>query len=353
MSKSKVFFSGRTLLCALCAVVSISLPSSLLQAQEREVFGIQIRSRVIKGQEKPGVVVTAQEAVRNFTAEFRSGKVVHKFRAKRMKAGAYKVLTWKQREGRMDWEGNLTAIRENGSKFPFPFTFHTEVVGPPKLRVEKGDVDVKGRCVQAHLDKIIARVELKVYADGGQVVDEKTEAPPGDSREHRMCWNRSGEVLELLDMKVYDRDGFWAGIQVIPFEVNIPHDDVRFASGKWEILPDEEAKLAATLGDLSEALRKHSKVIEIQLYVAGYTDTVGTAADNLRLSTERARAIGRWFRKKGVRISIFFQGFGETVLAVSTPDETDELRNRRALYILSNGPPRGSHVNSSNWKRLP
>jgi len=346
------FLSARRVLFFLLLASVFMTSAADTFAGDREVFGIQIRERVIKGQDQPGVVVTAQEPLKNFKAVFRSGKVVHKFSAKRLEAGAYKVLTWKQGEGRMSWEGNLSATLRDGSKFPFKFAFQTQVVGPPKLRVQEGDVEIKARCVKVHLDKDIGRVELKVYADGGLLVDELNEELGEGIRDRRVCWKRSGEVLELLDLKAHDRDGFWAGIQVIPFEVHIPHDDLNFESGKSEIISSEQAKLGATLGDLSEALRKHSKIIEIQLYVAGYTDTVGSAGDNLRLSMDRARSIGKWFRKKGVSIPIFYQGFGESVLAVSTPDETDEPHNRRALYILSNGPPSGTSVPTSNWKRL-
>ena len=49
--------------------------------------------------------------------------------------------------------------------------------------------------------------------------------------------------------------------------------------------------------------------------------------------------MARWFRQKGVRIPIAFEGFGETALRVQTPDETDEVRNRRADYILADDPP--------------
>ena len=77
----------------------------------------------------------------------------------------------------------------------------------------------------------------------------------------------------------------------------------------------------------------------ITLFIAGHTDTVGSASANLKLSQERARSIAGWFRKRGVRLPISYEGFGETSLAVKTADNVDEARNRRADYVLSDGPP--------------
>jgi outer membrane protein OmpA-like peptidoglycan-associated protein len=139
---------------------------------------------------------------------------------------------------------------------------------------------------------------------------------------------------------------------VIPFEVHIPHDDVIFASGKWDIRTEEQIKLSDTLVKLKAALLKHGKLIKIQLYVGGYTDTVGPPSENQTLSERRAQSIARWFRKNGIRIPIYYEGFGERVLAVPTPDNTNEARNRRAVYILSNGNPSGGAVSNAHWKTL-
>jgi outer membrane protein OmpA-like peptidoglycan-associated protein len=81
---------------------------------------------------------------------------------------------------------------------------------------------------------------------------------------------------------------------------------------------------------------------------------VGDKGANRTLSQQRARAIGAYFRKKGLSVPIYFQGFGEDALAVKTEDNVDEARNRRALYILSNFPPPVSyHLPRKAWKRLP
>ena len=91
----------------------------------------------------------------------------------------------------------------------------------------------------------------------------------------------------------------------------------------------------------------------ITLYIAGHTDTVGNNGSNLKLSQDRARSIAAWFRKRGVRLPISFEGFGETSLAVRTADNVDEVRNRRVDYVLSDGPPNYSAGFRPSWKKIP
>jgi outer membrane protein OmpA-like peptidoglycan-associated protein len=80
--------------------------------------------------------------------------------------------------------------------------------------------------------------------------------------------------------------------------------------------------------------------MKLRLYIAGHTDTVGSDAKNKQLSLDRARAIGAYFRTKKLAIPISVAGFGEQVLKVQTPQDTDERANRRADYVL--GPAEGA-----------
>ena len=77
------------------------------------------------------------------------------------------------------------------------------------------------------------------------------------------------------------------------------------------------------------------EVLSVKLFVLGYTDTVGNSAANQALSVRRACAIAAYFRAAGVKIPIRYAGKGEDALLVLTPDETDEVRNRRARYLLA------------------
>jgi mono/diheme cytochrome c family protein len=42
------------------------------------------------------------------------------------------------------------------------------------------------------------------------------------------------------------------------------------------------------------------------------------------ISRARAQSIASWFRHRGLKIAIAFEGFGESALLIKTPDETDE-----------------------------
>ena len=74
--------------------------------------------------------------------------------------------------------------------------------------------------------------------------------------------------------------------------------------------------------------------------------------DLLLLDAQRAEAIARYFKAHGVTVPIYYQGFGEDALAVPTADAVDEARNRRAVYVLANVPPRGAQFPRAQWKRL-
>ena len=160
-----------------------------------------------------------------------------------------------------------------------------------------------------------------------------------------------------IEVKAYDVSGAWTGVELTPWFVPIPHEDVNFQTGSSEIQAAEAPKLEAAYAKLEEVLakdREHGRMHPgITLYIAGHTDTVGSSSSNLKLSQDRARSIAAWFRKRGVKLPISYEGFGETSLAVKTADNVDEVKNRRADYVLSDGPPTYSAAFKPSWKRIP
>jgi outer membrane protein OmpA-like peptidoglycan-associated protein len=112
-------------------------------------------------------------------------------------------------------------------------------------------------------------------------------------------------------------------------------------------------KLTDVQKEIQTVVEKYSQFAVVNLYVAGYTDTVGDAGHNIQLSTDRAKSIGTWFKRNGFKGNIYYQGFGERVLAVPTADGVDEAANRRVLYVVAATPPKSqSSFPNAAWKAL-
>jgi outer membrane protein OmpA-like peptidoglycan-associated protein len=98
---------------------------------------------------------------------------------------------------------------------------------------------------------------------------------------------------------------------------------------------------------------RYGRFASLRLYILGHTDTVGATEANRELSLQRARSIAAYFRKRGVRLPIFYEGFGEQAPRVVTPDETAEAANRRAEYIIAVEDPVLTHAPfTPRWRKL-
>jgi outer membrane protein OmpA-like peptidoglycan-associated protein len=228
------------------------------------------------------------------------------------------------------------------------------------VQVEKAKVDLKQHHLEVKMSHPAGKVKITVVGESGATLADETQDFAGRAAGAPLVvtWSPSSdEAVATIDVTAYDAQGSWVGVQISPWFVAIPHEDVNFKTDKADIEDSETPKLEAAFTKLNEVLAKdaaHGKQHPgITLFIAGHTDTVGNAGYNLKLSQARARAIAGWFRKRGVRMPISFEGFGETAPAVKTADNVDEPKNRRVDYILSDDPPRYGGAFSPAWKRIP
>lgn len=200
--------------------------------------------------------------------------------------------------------------------------------------------------------------EFQVYNSDGKVIfDDAGRGSAKAGERMTLRWSAEDEVF-LIKFSIVGPQGQTAEYSLCPYSVEIPHTDVVFDSGKAVIRGDQEARVSeAAIIAMHEldALEKVNKAVNAnltaQLYIVGYTDTVGGAADNKKLSDARARAIAEYFRKKGVWCEIHYAGMGEQGLKVQTADNVDEERNRRAAYILTFQKPAAGGAIPSQWKK--
>jgi len=234
--------------------------------------------------------------------------------------------------------------------------------GPRGARTLKVEVD-KSHVIDEHrmeirMSRPPGKILITVNSEEGAVVADAvhdfTGRPAGAPLV--ISWEQpSDQAIGSIQLRMHDRDGNYIDQEYSAWYVPIPHEEVNFRTDSSDIDATEVPKLDAAFAKVQEVLAK-DKAREhknLTLYVAGHTDTVGNNGYNLKLSQARAQSLARWFRQRGVRIPIAFEGFGETALKVATPDQTDEPRNRRADYIIADdAPPMKSTGFKPSWRRI-
>jgi outer membrane protein OmpA-like peptidoglycan-associated protein len=315
---------------------------------------LQVRDRVPQGSQ-PAVRVTARQEVSQISIRLKRFDGKEFDLGGPVGAGETREFFWAQPQGSYHYRGEARVRYANGSTSQIDLEFEVRVVAGLKVSVGAGGFSLNQRYVRLSSSRPLVRVELELRDAQGKTLGKVERALSGALPDGRFeaRWDPvAGSIAKVLATG-HDGEGFWASVEIVPFAIFIPHDEVVFETAKAVVRRSETPKLDATLERIHDAIRKNAEVEDLRLYVAGYTDTVGGREYNLRLSERRARSIARYFRKKGLRIPIFYQGFGKEVLAVKTPDQTPEERNRRALYLLANHTPEISrHFPRADWKRV-
>jgi len=226
-----------------------------------------------------------------------------------------------------------------------------------KVEVDKSHALDEHR-MEIRMSRPPGKIQLTVKTEEGATIADVQEDFTGRSAGAPLVvrWDQPrDQPIGSILLRMSDRDEHYIDQEYSAWYVPIPHEEVNFRTDSSDIDASEIPKLDAAFGKVQEVLSK-DKAREhknLTLYVAGHTDTVGNNGYNLKLSQARAQSLARWFRQRGVRIPIAYEGFGETALRVATPDQTDEPRNRRADYIIADdAPPMSGAAFKPGWKRI-
>lgn len=337
-------------------IALICLP--LLASAAGPAWTYKIADRVPAG--KPAVLqLGSHNGAHGVKVELKGPNGAQKrFSFKRLAPGKLEALKFRVPSGVSNWTATVTGSAD-GAETTANLTLKIVSVGPLSVKISKKDVDLGGKVVVI-TNRGVARAEVQGFGKGGEkVVDDTVELDGASGRVPIEFTVAEDDQLKRLEVKVFDDHGFWAAVRVVSWFVSIPHEDVIFESGKWDIKPSEAPKIDGVFDQLHKEVARFKRELgkeayktNLKVYVGGYTDTVGPPGENRVLSAKRARAIAEYFRAHGVKLPIYYQGFGEAALAVKTPDNTDNAQNRRAEYVLSNVPPRGGKFPGAAWTRL-
>lgn len=341
----------RPLLAALSLALLATPAPCLAESVEFEVV-----PKVFAGtKERPSISVHTVEDSDDVVIKLKreDGKALQ-WRTGRIAAGTVKKFPIEIPAGR-EFRFTGTIDRKAGPTVEsLDVSFVAELVQPAKLALDKAQTDLAARTLVLTSSRRCSKVEVQVTGEKGEDLGKTTvpfeAAAPGTPL--KVTWQQGDGTVMRISLRVWDTDNFYEGVELFPWHIYIPHEEVNFATGSAKIEPTEEPKLTASLELVQEAVEKHGKFAELKLFIGGHTDTVGPTEANRALSLNRARAISEYLRRHGLRIPIFYDGFGEEALKVATPDETDEVKNRRVEYIVAIELPAVNTPRPPAWKQL-
>jgi len=342
----------RTLLLLGTLVGPVFAAQSVI-ARESSSVSIEYLTRVSAGQ-KPRLRIRTTESVGKVRIEMvrDDGKLVQTGFGP-VGPGATQEVLLPSDVGVHRYTGTVR-VEQGGVGHDESIAFEAVVADALRLQIDRASVDVTARHFSMTVSRDPRVVEIVVRGLDGSTLAENSH----DLQGHKagvpivLSWPAVTGAVARIDLKVTDVYGYFAGMSMFPW-VAIPHEEVNFETGSDAVRDSERSKLEASLKEIVAMVNHYKDVGPANLFIAGHTDTRGDPIYNRDLSMRRARAIAGYFRKRGLRFPILFEGFGDTSLRVATPDETDEIRNRRVDYILSReAPSLRSTGFAVAWKRL-
>lgn len=323
-------------------------------AQEVPPVEYLTNSPLLVDTDAPTLILSTTERLDDVSVTLRHGRTRVSRDVGRLSRGRPAEIEFDSPLGVQDWRVELSGTW-NDAPFEMEFEFEFEVTEGMEITLPLEEVDLDGHELTLILSRPVDRIEYSIMGDDGSSLGLGAVPFSGEraGTSLRVHWAQSPGVVLKITLTAYDTSGFWSQVELTPWSVNIPHEEIHFATGSEVIEEAELPKIDSAFEQLMEAVDRYGSLVDINLYIGGYTDTVGSRTDNQGLSERRARSIAQAFAQRGFNFPIFYQGFGEDALAVPTPDGTDEVSNRRALYILAAQPPLpSSHVPRHNWRPI-
>ena len=299
--------------------------------------------------EKPSLILTPDADVRVARVRIVAGGKTYTFEEKNSPAGSDMIFSWPRNTSVTFAQAYVEVVYTDGytsqAEVPISYSYGQSL----EVDLSNAKADLKKKTLQVAVSDRVENAEIIVYGARKKVLDQQQIALNQGPGNITISWEPSLQDVVLLDVSLQSGSSY-AGFTYSPWFLDIPHQDILFATNSTQIEKEEEWKLDSTLEQLKEVLDKYGSVVPVKLYIGGCTDTVGNKDSNRELSRSRARAIARWLRGHGYEQPIFYYGFGEDWLAIKTGDGVDEQENRRVVYIVAaTPPPTGSGVPQVQW----
>ena len=330
--------------------------ASFVYADDVEVSA---RLVVIAKKQKPAILVKTEKKVVSLKLKLirDDGQKINK-NLKNLKINKTYELCFEQKIGTQAYKGDLAVVFIDGQSAKMPIDIEISVLdGNFAIVLDDNNLDLKKNKMTLNVDCPLKSLNIKINGSEGLIDEiEKNYDPPLQKMSKlNLSYNNFAKdtvlqiaVLARCSNELFREHYFY------PWEYKVEHDEVNFNTDKHKILKSEIHKLDASYLAVHKAIKKYGKFAKPKLFIGGHTDTVGGRKYNINLSKRRARAIAKFFKSKGLKVDIYYIGFGEEALKVKTADCVDEPQNRRAEYIISMDEPSiNTDSKVGSWIKLP
>lgn len=251
-------------------------------------------------------------------------------------------------EYRMDFRGVMGTQTFEGY---YTFTIGGET--PPDFSAPYTQFEGRQNVLHLVPDKAIERVQVRARGEQGQILtdfERVIQAAAGSTV--KLEFETASPVLDV-DITMITSSGARRSYRYTPWSFRTESSGLNFDTGSATIHPSDLKKLTQVYEEIQKAVQDVGEFVDLQLYIGGYTDTVGSERTNDALSRRRAISIAQFMKERGVSVPIYIQGFGERALAVPTADNVDEPANRRAVFIVRAGAPsKDGNFPDTKWERV-
>lgn len=148
--------------------------------------------------------------------------------------------------------------------------------------------------------------------------------------------NRRGYLFYSDNYSLKDKapdSTYEKNIPLQPIEVNasIVLKNIFFDVNKYDLKPESQVEL-----DKLVQLLQENPTVKVQ--IEGHTDNIGSAADNMKLSENRAKAVVNYLVSKNISVTrLIAKGFGATRPIAENNSEEGRAQNRRTeLKVVAN-----------------
>lgn len=200
---------------------------------------------------------------------------------------------------------------------------------------------VKGKVFDAQSKKgLPSNVELKDISSGTVIEDVQTDEtgnylitlPTG--KEYSFTVNRKGYLFfsDTYSLITNSHDSIYEkNIPLVPVSINVTLElkNIFFETNMFKLKSSSFIEL-----DKVVQLMKDNPALKIQ--ISGHTDNIGKAADNLKLSNNRAQSVVAYLIGKGIPAArLTYKGYGASKPVADNTTEAGRARNRRTKLMVT------------------